>query len=57
MFAKLQTVTINFDMSVHLSAWNNAVEVDEILYLRIFQKFVEKIRVLLKPEKNNGYFT
>ena len=29
----------------------------EILYLIIFQKFVEKIQVSLKSDKNNGYFT
>ena len=57
MFAKLQKMIINFIMSVCLSAWNNAVEVDEIWYLRIFKKFVEKITVWLKSKKNNGYFT
>jgi len=45
MFAKLQKVINNFLMSVCLSAWNNAAEVDEIWYLRIFKKFVEKITV------------
>jgi len=29
----------------------------EILYLIIFRKSVEKIRVSLKFDKNNGYFT
>jgi hypothetical protein len=28
----------------------------EILYLSIFRKSVEKIKVSLKSEKNNGYF-
>ena len=29
----------------------------EILNLNIFRKYVEKIKVSLKPNKNNGYFT
>jgi len=29
----------------------------EILYLSIFRKFVEKIQVSLKSDKNNEYFT
>ena len=29
----------------------------EIWYLRIFRKSVEKIQVSTKPDKNNGYFT
>jgi len=29
----------------------------EILYWNIFRKFVEKIQVSLKYDKNNGYFT
>jgi hypothetical protein len=29
----------------------------DILYLTIFRKSVEKIEVLLKSDKNNGYFT
>jgi hypothetical protein len=29
---------------------------DEIWYLRLFQKAVEKIQVSLKSDKNNGYF-
>jgi len=29
----------------------------EILYVSIFRKSVEKIQVLLKVKKNNGYFT
>jgi hypothetical protein len=28
----------------------------EILYLKIFRKSVEKIKVLLKSDKNDGYF-
>jgi hypothetical protein len=29
---------------------------DEIQYSRIFQKFVQKIQVLLQSSKNNGHF-
>jgi len=29
----------------------------EILYLIIFRKYVEKIQVSLKSDKNNEYFT
>ena len=29
----------------------------EILYLSIFLKSVEKIQILLKSDKNNGYFS
>jgi hypothetical protein len=29
----------------------------EIWYLSIFRKFVDKIQVSLKSDKNNGYFT
>jgi hypothetical protein len=29
----------------------------EVLYLSIFRKSLEKIRVPLKSDKNNGYFT
>jgi hypothetical protein len=29
----------------------------EIWYLRTFRKFIEKIQVSLKSDKNNGYFT
>jgi hypothetical protein len=32
-------------------------EFHEILYLSTFRKFVEKIRVSLKSDKNNEYFT
>ena len=30
--------------------------VDETWYLRLFRKFVEKIQISLKSDKNNGYF-
>jgi hypothetical protein len=30
---------------------------DDILYLRLFRKYVEKIQVVLKSDKNDGYFT
>jgi hypothetical protein len=48
-------------LSVCLSAWINSAprctDFEEILYLRLFRKSVEKIPVSLKSDKNNGYFT
>jgi hypothetical protein len=46
--------------SVRLSAWNNSAPNGRILIkLNIwafFRKYVEKIQVSLKSDKNNGYF-
>ena len=42
--------------SVCLSAWDNWTELREIWYLCIFRKYVEKILVSLKSDKNNGCF-
>jgi hypothetical protein len=61
-FAKLWKATNNFFMSVcpcvrkeHLGwKW---IAFHEIWYFTIFRKFVEEIHVLLKSDKNNGYFT
>jgi len=61
-FSKLQKTTVNFVMSVRpfvrmekLAAhWT---EFYEIWYFSIFLKSVKKIEFLLKPDKNNGYFT
>jgi hypothetical protein len=33
------------------------MDFDEKWYLRLFKNFVEKIKILLKCDKNNGYFT
>jgi len=38
------------------SAWNNWPYFHEIWYSIIFRKFVEKIQVLLKSDKNRRYF-
>ena len=32
-------------------------EFDEILYLKFFRESVEKNKILLNSEKDNGYFT
>jgi len=39
----------------HLGSHRN--DFHEIWYLSIFQKFVYKIKELLKSDKNNEYFT
>ena len=57
-FPKLQKVTISFIVSVcpngtTLPHW---IDLNEIWYLRIFQKSVTKIHVTLKSDNNNGYF-
>jgi hypothetical protein len=62
VFAKLRKATLSFAISVRLSVrieqlgfhWTNF---QEILYLSIFRKSVEKIQVSLKSDKNNGHFT
>jgi hypothetical protein len=58
--------TINFVMSVLLPSVRPSVRMekpgshrtdfDEISYLHIFRRSVEKIQVSLKSDKNNGYF-
>jgi hypothetical protein len=45
---------LSFRMEQLGSHWT---DFHEILYLRIFRKYVEKIQVSLKSDKNNGYFT
>jgi hypothetical protein len=64
--AKLRKATMSFVMSIRLSIrpsfrmdqlgchWKN---VHDIRYLSIFRKSVEKIQVLLKPDKNKGHNT
>jgi len=45
-------------LSEHSSAWNNSAHTGHwIWYLRLFNKYVEKIQVLLKSDKNNRHFT
>ena len=69
----LLEVTITFVRSVYLSCLSGWLSVHlsihmeqlvshctgfhEILYLGTFRKYVEKIQVSLKSNKNNGYFT
>ena len=61
-FVKFRKVTISFVRSVRSSVrmeqfhsyWMN---IYEDLYLIIFPKSAVKIRVSLKCDKNNGYFT
>ena len=54
-FAKLRKEAISYVMSVCPSAWK-WMDCHEIWHLRVFLKFVEKARVSLKSDKNNGYF-
>jgi hypothetical protein len=61
-FAKLRKATISFVISVRLSVcmeqlvshWKNF---NATWYLSVFGKSAENIQVLLKSDKNNGYFT
>jgi hypothetical protein len=62
MFVILWKVAVNFIKSVRLSIrmkqlGSHWTDFHEIWYLSIFQKCIEKIQVLLKSDKNNGYFT
>ena len=65
-FVKLRKATNSFVMSCHVcpicpSAWNNCATTGrifvEIWYLNIFRKSVEKFRILLKYDKNNGHLS
>jgi hypothetical protein len=47
-------VRLSIRMEQLSSHW---MDFHEILYLSVFRKFVEKIQVVLKFDKNNGYFT
>ena len=52
--------TISFVMSFRPSAWNDSVPLDGFSWNLIFEyclKMSIKIKVSLKSEKNNGYFT
>ena len=55
-FAKFRKATVSCVMAGCLSTWNNSVPTGRIL-MKIGIFFVKKIQVLLKPDKNNGYFT
>ena len=58
---KLRCVCPSVRLSVRPSAWNKSAPTGrifkEILYLKIFLKYVEKIAVWLKSDDNNRYFT
>jgi hypothetical protein len=59
-FAKLRNATISFVMSVCPSAWNNSAPIGRNymeVYIGIFFENVPKIQILLKSDKDNGYFT
>jgi len=57
-FAKLRKMTVTFDLSVRLEQLSpDLTDFHEILYFGIFRKYVEKIRVSLKSNNDNRYFT
>ena len=64
-FAKLRKATISFVMSVCpsicpsvcMELGSHSTDFHKILYFRIFRKYFEKLRVSLKSDKNNRYFT
>ena len=62
-FAKLRKAIISFVISVRSSVCPHGTTrlpldgFDEIWYLLIFRKSVEKFQVSLKSDRNNGYFT
>jgi hypothetical protein len=68
-FAKLRKATISFAMPVHSSVYpivrlsvrkeqlrSQWTDFHKLLYWRIFRKYVEKIQVSLKSDKNKWYF-
>jgi hypothetical protein len=60
--AKLQKAIISFVLSVRPSVFMEKLgfhwtDFDEIWYLDLLGKSVSKIQVLLKSNKNDGYFT
>jgi len=54
-FAKQRKATISFAMSVCPSAWNSAATGQTSDIWALFRKYVEKIKVSFKSDKNNGY--
>jgi hypothetical protein len=53
------SVRLSVSLSDRRSAWKNSVPNESIFvkfYDCIFRKSVDEIQVLLKSEKNNGYF-
>jgi len=60
-FAKLWKATLSFVMSVRPSVRTEQLgfywrDFHDNLYLSIFRKTGEKIQILLKSDKKNGYF-
>jgi hypothetical protein len=56
-FAKLRKATISFVIPAREEQLGfRWTEFHEILYLSIFRKPAQKIQVLLKSDRNNGYF-
>ena len=52
------TIVMSVRLSVRMDQLRpRCTNFEEILYLRLFRKSVEKIPVSLKSDKNNGYFT
>ena len=47
-------------LSVRLSSWNNSASTEQIFIkfdiLVFFRKYIEKIQISLKYDKNNEYF-
>jgi len=47
--------------SFHVTTWNNSAPAEQVFVKfdigGIFKKFLEKNQVLLKSDKNSGYFT
>ena len=61
-FAKLRKATVSFVFSVCSSVRMEQLgfhwtDFDQILYLTVFRKSIEKIQVSLQYDKYNGYFT
>ena len=59
-FAKLRKATISFMsvrpcMSVRMEPGSHWTDFDEIWYLRLFRKSVEKTQVSLQSDNNNGH--
>jgi hypothetical protein len=56
VFAKLRKATISFVLSFRLHGYH-WTDFYEVRYSNIFRKSIEEFQVLLKSDKNNGYFT
>ena len=60
-FAQIRNAIVSLIMTVRPSSWNNSAPTGRIfikfdVWLLFFRKYVEKIQVSLKNDKNNGYF-